>query len=136
MRKIFVTGCVLTAFAPVSVHAQVSDNLIRIAVLTDLSGIYSDINGEGSVTAARLAAEEFGGSLAGAQIEIIAGDHQNKADIAANLARSWIDTDKVDVIADVPNSAAALAVQGITRDNKRIFLMSGPGSTELTGNCC
>ena len=137
MRKIvFVAGCVFAAIAPVSVHAQVSDNVIRIGVLTDLSGIYSDINGEGSVTAARLAAEEFGNELAGARIEIVAGDHQNKADIAANLARSWIDTDKVDVIADVPNSAAALAVQGITRDNKRIFLMSGPGSTELTGKQC
>jgi branched-chain amino acid transport system substrate-binding protein len=137
MRKtVFVAGYVFAAIAPVSVCAQVSDNLIRIGVLTDLSGIYSDINGEGSVTAARLAAEEFGNELAGARIEIIAGDHQNKADIAANLARSWIDTDKVDVIADVPNSAAALAVQGITRDNKRIFLMSGPGSTELTGKQC
>lgn len=137
MRKtVFVAGYVFAAIAPVSVHAQVSDNVIRIGVLTDLSGIYSDINGEGSVTAARLAAEEFGNELAGARIEIVSGDHQNKADIAANLARSWIDTDKVDVIADVPNSAAALAVQGITRDNKRIFLMSGPGSTELTGKQC
>jgi hypothetical protein len=127
MRTILLAGVTLVAFTSGPVSAQFSDNLIKIGVLTDRSGIYSDINGEGSVVAARLAAEEFGNKVAGAPIEIITGDHQNKADIAANLARGWIDTDKVDVVADVPNSAAALAVQGITRDNKRIFLMSGPG---------
>ena len=136
MRTILLAGVTLVAFTSGPVSAQFSDNLIKIGVLTDRSGIYSDINGEGSVVAARLAAEEFGNKVAGMPIEIITGDHQNKADIAANLARGWIDTDKVDVVADVPNSAAALAVQGITRDNKRIFLMSGPGSTELTGRQC
>ena len=111
MRKIvFVAGYVFAAIAPVSVHAQVSDNVIRIGVLTDLSGIYSDINGEGSVTAARLAAEEFGNELAGARIEIVAGDHQNKADIAANLARSWIDTDKG---ADISAGTASLSRQEV-----------------------
>jgi branched-chain amino acid transport system substrate-binding protein len=136
MRTILLAGVAFTALTSGPAHAQFSDNLIKIGVLTDRSGIYSDINGEGSVVAARLAAEEFGNKVAGAPIEIITGDHQNKADIAANLARGWIDTDKVDVVADVPNAAAALAVQGITRDNKRIFLMSGPGSTELTGKQC
>ena len=136
MRTILLAGVALAALTSGPAHAQFSDNLIKIGVLTDRSGIYSDINGEGSVVAARLAAEEFGNKVAGMPIEIITGDHQNKADIAANLARGWIDTDKVDVVADVPNSAAALAVQGITRDNKRIFLMSGPGSTELTGKQC
>ena len=136
MRTILLAGVTLAALASGPANAQFSDDLIKIGVLTDRSGIYSDINGEGSVVAARLAAEEFGNKVAGMPIEIITGDHQNKADIAANLARGWIDTDKVDVVADVPNSAAALAVQGITRDNKRIFLMSGPGSTELTGKQC
>jgi branched-chain amino acid transport system substrate-binding protein len=136
MRTILLAGVAFAALSSGPAHAQFSENLIKIGVLTDRSGIYSDINGEGSVVAARLAAEEFGQKVAGAPIEIITGDHQNKADIAANLARGWIDTDKVDVVADVPNSAAALAVQGITKDNKRIFLMSGPGSTELTGQQC
>jgi branched-chain amino acid transport system substrate-binding protein len=136
MRTILLAGVAFAALSSGPAHAQFSENLIKIGVLTDRSGIYSDINGEGSVVAARLAAEEFGQKVAGAPIEIITGDHQNKADIAANLARGWIDTDKVDVVADVPNSAAALAVQGITKDNKRIFLMSGPGSTELTGKQC
>ncbi|WP_296581195.1 ABC transporter substrate-binding protein [Xanthobacter sp.] len=116
--------------------AQVSDGKIKIGLLSDLAGVYSDINGEGSAQAARLAAEEFGNAINGVPVEIIVGDHQNKADVAASLARKWIDTEQVDVIADVPNSAAALAVQAITKERKRIFLMSGPGSVDLTGKAC
>lgn len=120
--------------APAS--AQVSDGRIKIGVLSDLAGLYSDINGEGSAMAARLAAEEFGNAINGVPVEIVVADHQNKPDVAASIARKWIDTEQVDVIADVPNSAAALAVQDITRERKRIFLMSGPGSVDLTGKAC
>jgi len=116
--------------------AQFSDDKIKIGVLSDIAGIYSDINGEGAAVAARLAAEDMGNAIAGKPIEIIVADHQNKPDIAASIARKWIDTEQVDVIADVPNSAAALAVQAITKERKRIFLMSGPGSVELTGKSC
>jgi branched-chain amino acid transport system substrate-binding protein len=136
MLKKLLLGSVMALTGAGAAHAQVSDNAIRIGVLNDRSGIYADLGGEGSAVAARMAAEEFGNSVAGAPVEILVGDHQNKADIAANTARAWIDTDRVDVIADVPNSAAALAVQEITRDKKRIFLMSGPGSTDLTGKAC
>ncbi|KAA0575819.1 ABC transporter substrate-binding protein [Azospirillum sp. B21] len=137
MRKFLLAGAaVATLAATGTANAQMSDNVIKIGMLSDRSGIYADINGEGSAIAARMAAEEFGNAVNGTKIEIIVGDHQNKADIAANLARQWIDTEKVDVVADVPNSAAALAVQGITRDKKRLFLMSGPGSTDLTGKEC
>jgi branched-chain amino acid transport system substrate-binding protein len=136
MRTILLAGVALSALASGAAQAQMSDNVIRIGVLNDRSGIYADLAGEGSAIAARMAAEEFGNAIGGAKIEIVVADHQNKADIAANAARQWIDTDKVDVIADVPNSAAALAVQGITKDKKRIFLMSGPGSTDLTGKAC
>jgi len=140
MRKPLVAGLLAgTALAILgsgAAQAQMSDNVIKIGMLSDRSGIYADINGEGSAVAARMAAEEFGNAVNGTKIEIIVGDHQNKADIAANLARQWIDTEKVDVVADVPNSAAALAVQAITRDKKRLFLMSGPGSTDLTGKEC
>lgn len=118
------------------VHAQMSDGKIKIGVLSDLTGVYSDINGEGSAFAARLAAEEFGNAINGVPIEIVVADHQNKADVAAGIARKWVDTEQVDVIADVPNSAAALAVQGITKERKRIFLMSGPGAVDLTGKAC
>ncbi len=137
MRKFLLAGVAGLAFAASGVaHADISDKTIKIAVLTDMSGVYSDVNGEGSVVAARLAAEDFGNAINGAPIEIIYGDHQNKADIAANLTRKWIDTQQVDAIADVPNSAAALAVQGITRDKERIFLAVGPGSVDITGKEC
>ena len=136
MLKTLLCGTALLALTAGAAHAQVSNNVIKIGVMNDRSGIYADLAGEGSAIAARLAAEEFGGKVAGAPIEIVVADHQNKADIAANTAREWIDAGNVDVIADVPNSAAALAVQGITKDKKRIFLMSGPGSTDLGGKSC
>ena len=136
MLKTLLCGTALLALTAGAAHAQVSNNVIKIGVMNDRSGIYADLAGEGSAIAARLAAEEFGGKVAGAPIEIVVADHQNKADIAANTAREWIDAGNVDVIADVPNSAAALAVQGITKDKKRIFLMSGPGSTDLSGKSC
>ncbi|WP_372394726.1 ABC transporter substrate-binding protein [Azospirillum sp. HJ39] len=136
MRTLLLAGAALAALASGTAQAQMSDNVIKIGMLSDRSGIYADINGEGSAIAARMAAEEFGNAVNGTKVEIIVGDHQNKADIAANLARQWIDTEKVDVVGDVPNSAAALAVQAITRDKKRLFLMSGPGSTDLTGKEC
>jgi len=136
MRSILLAGVAFAVLAAGGAQAQMSDNVIKIGMLSDRSGIYADINGEGSAVAARMAAEEFGNAINGTRIEIIVGDHQNKADIAANLARQWIDTEKVDVVGDVPNSAAALAVQSITRDKKRLFLMSGPGSTDLTGKEC
>ena len=136
MRNLLFAGAAIAALSTGTAQAQMSDGVIKIGMLSDRSGIYADINGEGSAVAARIAAEEFGNAINGTRIEIIVGDHQNKADVAANLARQWIDTEKVDVVADVPNSAAALAVQVITRDKKRIFLMSGPGSTDLTGKEC
>ncbi|HSK40160.1 MAG TPA: ABC transporter substrate-binding protein [Arenibaculum sp.] len=136
MLKKLMLGTALAALGAGSAHAQVSNDVIRIGVLNDRSGIYADLGGEGSAVAARMAAEEFNNEVAGAPVEIIVADHQNKADIAANRAREWIDADNVDVVADVPNSAAALAVQEVTREKKRIFLMSGPGSTDLTGKAC
>ena len=136
MLKTLLCGTALLAVTAGAAHAQVSNNVIKIGVLNDRSGIYADLAGEGSAIAARMAAEEFGNKVAGAPIEIIVADHQNKADIAANTAREWVDAQNVDVVADVPNSAAALAVQGITKEKKRIFLMSGPGSTDLSGKAC
>jgi branched-chain amino acid transport system substrate-binding protein len=117
-------------------QAQMSDDVIKIGVLNDRSGLYADIGGEGSAVAARMAAEEFGNAINGAPIEIIVADHQNKADLGSTIARQWIDTEAVDVIADVPNSAVALAVQEVTSEKNRIFLMSGPATTRLTGDAC
>ncbi|MBR0756497.1 ABC transporter substrate-binding protein [Bradyrhizobium jicamae] len=109
---------------------------IRLGVLTDMSSLYADNGGPGSVIAAQMAVEDFGGSVLGRKIEVIAGDHQNKADIGSTIARRWIDQDGVEAILDVPNSAVALAVQGITRERKKILLATGAATSRLTGDQC
>jgi len=116
--------------------AQVSDGVVKLGVLNDMSSLYADVSGKGGVVAAQMAAEDFGGKVLDAPIEIIGGDHQNKPDVGAGLARQWIDTDHVDAIVDVPTSSVALAIQEVTREKKRIFLMSGPASSDLTGKAC
>jgi len=117
-------------------QAQISDDMVKVGVLTDMSGLYADLSGPGSVEAARMAIEDVGGAIAGKKIEMISGDHQNKADLASSIARQWFDTEKVDVIADVPNSAAALAVQEITREKNKVALFSAPATSDLTGARC
>src|SRR5580765_1749104 len=131
---------VITAFAVLlaaeAAEAQISDGVIKIGVLNDQSSLYADLSGQGSVLAARMAVEDFGAAAKGMKVEIIFADHQNKADVGSNIARQWYDTDKVDVIADVPNSAVALAVTQITRDKGKAFLVSGAASSDLTGKAC
>jgi branched-chain amino acid transport system substrate-binding protein len=113
-----------------------ADTSVKIGVLNDQSGAYADLSGMGSVVAAQMAAEDFKKAHKGIEVDVIAADHQNKADIAANTSRQWIDQDNVDVIADVPNSAAALAVNAIVREKNRIQLNSGAGTADLTGEAC
>ena len=115
---------------------QITDNVVKIGVLTDLSSLYTDLAGQGSIVAAQMAVEDFGGKLNGMPIEIVSADHQNKADIGSNIARQWFDTDKVDAIVDVPNSGVALATSEITRQKNRVLLVSGAGSADLTGPKC
>jgi len=117
-------------------QAQISDNVIKIGVLSDMSSLYTDLAGAGSVAAARLAVEDSGIEKRGIKVEIISADHQNKPDVGSNVARQWYDVDKVDVIVDVPNSGVALAVAQITKDKGKAFLASGPGSSDLTGKAC
>jgi branched-chain amino acid transport system substrate-binding protein len=128
----------LLAAAAVLVAGTASgqDISIKIGVLNDRSGTYSDLSGEGSVVAARMAVEDFGAEAKGIKVEIVSADHQNKPDIASNVARQWIDQDGVDVIADVPTSSAALAVNEIVREKNKIFLISGAGASDLTGEKC
>jgi branched-chain amino acid transport system substrate-binding protein len=109
---------------------------IVIGVLTDMSGLYADLAGQGSVVAAQMAVDDFGGTVAGLPIEVISADHQNKADVGSNLAREWYDTKSVDVIVDVPTSSVALAISDLTREKNKVFLASGPGSSDLTGKSC
>jgi branched-chain amino acid transport system substrate-binding protein len=119
-----------------SARADFSDKVIKIGVLNDQSGLYADLAGQGSVTAARMAAEEMGGKIGDTPIEVVFADHQNKPDIGSNIARQWIDVDHVDVIVDVPTSSVALAVNQIVKDKNKVFLASGPASSDLTGKAC
>lgn len=104
--------------------AEISDGVIKIGILNDLSGVYSDFTGRGSAIAAQIAIDEMGGKVAGAPVELIAADHQNKPDIAANLAREWFDQGKVDMIADFPTSSTALAVMEIAKQKNRVTMLS------------
>ena len=115
---------------------KISDGVVKIGVQTDLSGIYSDLAGQGSVLAAKMAVEDFGGKVNGAPIEVIAGDTQNKPDVASNMARRWFDEDKVDMIVDLPGSAAALAAVKVAKEKNRIAMVSSGGTTRLTNEDC
>ena len=117
-------------------QSKVSDDVVKIGVLTDMSGLYSDAGGVGAVVAAKMAIEDAGGKVLGKPIELISSDHQNKADIAANKAREWYDTQKVDMIAELLNSAVALAVQEVGKQKKRITMVSGAAASRLTGADC
>jgi branched-chain amino acid transport system substrate-binding protein len=110
--------------------------VIRIGLLLDMASLYADITGEGSVTAARMAVEDFGGKVHGVPVEVIYADHQNKADVAGAKAREWFDTQKVDVIADVAASATALAALEVAKQQNRIIMFSGPATNRLTNENC
>src|ERR1700704_5248000 len=116
--------------------AQYTDGTSKIGVMNDMSGTYADLSGQGSVVAARMAVEDFGAAAKGMKVEIVGADHQNKPDVGSNIARSWIDTDKVDVIVDVPTSSVALAVHQIVKEKNKVFLVSGAAASDLTGKEC
>ncbi|MGF1593986.1 MAG: ABC transporter substrate-binding protein [Kiloniellaceae bacterium] len=127
----------LASVAAVLVAAPAyADISVKIGVMNDRSGTYADLSGEGSVVAARMAVEDFGAGSKGINVTIVSADHQNKPDIASNLARQWYDAEDVDVIADVPTSSAALAVNDITREKNKVFLVSGAATSDLTGPAC
>jgi branched-chain amino acid transport system substrate-binding protein len=114
----------------------VAQESVKIGVMNDQSSIYADLSGLGGVEAAKMAIEDFGGKVLGRPIEFISADHQNKPDVAANLANRWYDVDNVDVIVDVPNSAAVLAIQEIARQKKKLVIVSTGGTSEFTGAKC
>jgi len=120
-----------------SAHAQrISDDVVKIGVLTDMSSLYADNAGPGSVAAAQMAIDDFGGRVLGKKIELVSADNQNKPEVGANITREWIDRQGVDAIVDVPNSAVAFAVQELTRTKNRVFLATGTASSRLTGDAC
>jgi branched-chain amino acid transport system substrate-binding protein len=116
--------------------AQADDKVVKIGVLTDMSSLYADINGPNTVVAIKMAVEDSGLVAKGWKIEVIGGDHQNKPDVAVGIARQWIDTDKVDVVADTPNSGVALAVSNLVKEKNSILLNSAAASADLTGKAC
>jgi branched-chain amino acid transport system substrate-binding protein len=121
---------------PMASAALAGPDAITVGVINDLSGVYADLGGQGSVVAAQIAVDEFGPKVLGKPIKILSGDHQNKPDIGSQLARRWFDVDNVDMVIDFPNSGVALAVQEVAREKKKIAIFSTAGSTDLTGRAC
>ena len=127
------------AFCSQSALAQstkVSDGIVKVGVIEDMSGVYADITGKGAVTAAQMAIDEFGGKVLGMPVELVYADHQNKPDIGGAIARKWFDTEKVDAILDVASSSPALAVLEIAKEKKKILTLSSPGSIRITNDAC
>ncbi len=114
----------------------ISDDVVRIGVMTDMGGALSDLSGKGSTMAVRMAVEDFGGKVLGKSVEVLEIDHQNKPDVASNRAREWFDVQKVDMVTDLTNSAAALAVIDIARQKNRIAIVNGAGATRITNENC
>ncbi|MEO8780557.1 MAG: ABC transporter substrate-binding protein [Bradyrhizobium sp.] len=125
-------ACLETSVA----QAQISDDIVRIGVLNDQSGLYADLGGPGTVTAARMAVEDSGGSVLGKPVEIVFADHQNKSDVGAAIARQWFEVGKVDMAIGFDNSAVALAVEQLAADHDRIAIAGAVGSTAFTGKSC
>lgn len=136
LRRALLASAMLAMAAAGSVAQEVSDDVVKIGVINDQSSIYSDLSGLGGVEAAKMAIEDFGGTVLGKPIELVSADHQNKPDIAANIVNKWIEVDKVDLISDLPNSSAMLAVQEIARQQKRLVIVSTGATSDFTGKAC
>ncbi|RUP16337.1 MAG: ABC transporter substrate-binding protein, partial [Methylobacterium sp.] len=121
---------------PAAAQGTFSDNAVRIGILNDQSGLYAEYGGQGSVEAARMAVEDMGGKIGSVPIEILSSDHQNKPDIASAIARQWYDRDNVDAIMELTTSSVALAVQGLSREKKKITITTGAATSDLTGKAC
>ena len=133
MRMLRYLAILAAALASGAAQAQTS---VKIGVLNDMSSLYADLAGQGSVVAARMAVEDFGADKKGIKVEIVSADHQNKPDVGSNIVRQWIDVDKVDVIVDVPTSSVALAINEVIREKNKVFLVSGAAASDLTGPKC
>jgi len=131
----FVAGAAM-ALSIGAAHAQISDDVVKIGVLTDMSSLYSDATGKGSLAAVQMAVADYGGKVKGKPIEVVSGDHQNKPDVGVSIVRNWVDNDKVDSVFDVPTSSVALAVSTLLTEKNKIFMNSGAGSSDLTGKAC
>jgi len=137
LKRTLIAASIAATFTMAgAANAQVSDGVIKIGVMNDMSGLYADIAGPGSVTAAKMAIEDFGAAKKGMKVEVLGADHQNKPDVGSSIANQWYDVDKVDAIFDVPTSSVALAVSEITKKKGKAFLVSGAATSDLTGKAC
>ncbi len=137
MRKtILASFAVALACSTAAMAADISDGKVKIGILNDQSGVYADFGGKSSVEAAKMAIEDYGGKVLDMPIELVDADHQNKADIASNIARQWYDTEQVDAIMELTTSSVALAVQALSQEKKKIDIITGAASTEITGKQC
>ncbi|ARO27376.1 ABC transporter permease [Rhizobium sp. S9] len=137
MRKNLIASVAFLLASSTAVLAQsATDGKVKIGILNDQSGVYADFGGKSSVEAAKMAVEDFGGKALGVPVEIVDADHQNKPDIASNIARQWYDTEQVDAIMELTTSSVALAVQAIAKEKKKIDIVTGAATTDLTGKAC
>jgi branched-chain amino acid transport system substrate-binding protein len=135
LAAILVAGLAFAASGSAAT-AQISDDVVKIGVLTDMSSLYADATGKGSLAAVQMAVADYGGKVKGKPIEVVAADHQNKPDVGVNIARNWYDNEKVDAIFDVPTSSVALPISALTREKNKININSGGGSSDITGVAC
>jgi branched-chain amino acid transport system substrate-binding protein len=136
MKRLGLLAVLATSVGLPAAAQEVSDGKVKIGILNDQSGVYADFGGKWSYEAAQMAAEDYGGSVLGAPIEIVTADHQNKPDIASNIAREWYDTEQVDSIMELTTSSVGLAVQGLSKEKQKITINVGAATTELTGAQC
>lgn len=136
MLRLMTSVAVIGAVTANVAQAQVSDDIVKIGILNDQSGVYADFGGRFSYEAALMAVEDFGGSVLDMPIEVVTADHQNKPDVASNIARQWYDTEQVDAIMELTTSSVALAVQALSVEADKITITTGAATTELTGAQC
>src|ERR1700761_4169592 len=135
-RGVFWSAAAIFAAWTLPAMAQLSDDVVKIGVATDMSSLYTDINGAGAVIATQMAIDDFGGSVLGKKIELVSGDIQNKADVAASLACRWYSDEKVDMIMGAGASSSSIAIENVAGQKKKIFLAPDPGSSDITGKFC
>jgi branched-chain amino acid transport system substrate-binding protein len=138
MKSLATAAAVGLAFAACgsAANAQISNDVVKIGVLTDMSSLYADATGKGSLAAVQMAVADYGGKVQGKPVEVISADHQNKPDVGVGIARNWYDNEKVDAIFDVPTSSVALPISALTREKNKIHINSGGGSSDITGVAC
>lgn len=139
MKKLLLSASAVTlglVMGAMPALAEVSDGKVKIGILNDQSGVYADFGGKYSYEAAKMAVEDFGGKVLGAPVEVVTADHQNKADIASNIARQWYDVDQVDTIMELTTSSVGLAVQALSAEKKKITINTGAATADLTGKAC